>query len=211
MREIKDLIDELNATDETVTIEAKRGSAIDNVTYRQLSGADVLRASVELRALKKDDLLVAKGKGRATYYVPGSVFADELVHNEQENEKADNEVVVVHANDNKDHSAPPQDHSAPPQDHSAPPITEQIPDDIKAEINALGTRADRNKVKSIVLKLCNWKELRSVELAEILGRSEKYDLRTFITPLRAAGKIVYTIPDMVNHPDQAYKHQNRKY
>ena len=82
---------------------------------------------------------------------------------------------------------------------------DQVPDDIKTAIEALGGKADKEKVMEIIVSLCKWKELKSTELAEILGKSEKYVLRKFVGPLRIEGKIAYTIPDMVNHPEQAYK------
>lgn len=44
--------------------------AIDNATYRQLNGSDIFRASTELRQLRDFGLIEAKGRGRATYYVP---------------------------------------------------------------------------------------------------------------------------------------------
>jgi ATP-dependent DNA helicase RecG len=57
----------------------------------------------------------------------------------------------------------------------------------------------------VIVKLCAWRELRAYEIADLLGRSEKYILRKFITPLRESGRLAHTIPDMVNHPQQAYK------
>lgn len=41
-------------------------------------------------------------------------------------------------------------------------------------------------------------------IAQILGKSEKYILREFLKPLLDDKKLNYTIPDMINHPNQAY-------
>jgi len=49
--------------------------AIDNQTYRQMADCDTLRASTDLRALKNYDLLKPKGKGKATYYIPGDTLS----------------------------------------------------------------------------------------------------------------------------------------
>ena len=49
--------------------------AVDNSTYRQLSGVGTLKASQDLRALRDEGLLEMKGQGRSTYYVP----SDKLV------------------------------------------------------------------------------------------------------------------------------------
>jgi len=187
----------INEDQKKALIFVREVGAIDNPTYRQISGADILKASTELRALKKDDLLDAKGKGRATYYVPGSVIIGAPPVNgayDSDNETLNND------------SAPPKKHSAPPKKHSAPPLTcNAIPVEIRERINNLGNRADKDLVKQIIIDLCKWKELRLVDVSSIMGKSDKYVLREFISPLRKAGKIQYTIPNMVNHPEQAYK------
>ena len=41
-------------------------------------------------------------------------------------------------------------------------------------------------------------------IAQILGKTEKYIFREFLKPLLDEKKINYTIPDMINHPNQAY-------
>jgi predicted HTH transcriptional regulator len=48
--------------------------AIDNSSYRQLNGYDVLKASSDLRALRDFEILDQKGKGRSTYYISGLNF-----------------------------------------------------------------------------------------------------------------------------------------
>ena len=190
---------EINEDQKKALIFVREVGAIDNATYRQLSGNNILKASLELRALKKDNLLDAKGKGRATYYVSGKILTETL--------NRDLSAPL------KDLSAPPKDLSAPPKDLSAPPkdegykkLLQDVPEEIKALIESLGRRsADKIKIKEIIIKLCKWKSLQSTEIASILSKSEKYVLREFITPLRIDKKIEYTIPDMVNHPNQAYK------
>jgi ATP-dependent DNA helicase RecG len=52
--------------------------AVDNLVFRQLNGCDAYRATAELRALRDNHLLKQKGKGRATYYVPGPLLAPYL-------------------------------------------------------------------------------------------------------------------------------------
>ena len=54
----------------------REAGAVDNRVYRQLSGCDTLKASAKLTALRDDGLLILKGKGSATYYVPGPLFGD---------------------------------------------------------------------------------------------------------------------------------------
>ena len=182
--------------------------AIDNITYRQINGTNIITTSSELRGLKKENLLDGKGKGRATYYISGKILLSAPVTSEN--------ILSSNTSDNQGISAlsaPPQGLSAPPQRLSAPPspakvvnLKEILPNDIKVLIDGLGIRnADKNKIKDIIVKLCQWRSLKSSELASLLGRSEKYILREYITPLKDSGKIKFTIPDMENHPHQAYK------
>ena len=56
----------------------RKTGAIDNRFYRQLSGCDALKASAKLAAMRNDGLLAQKGKGTATYYVPGKAFTSIL-------------------------------------------------------------------------------------------------------------------------------------
>ena len=55
-------------------IFTREQGAINNQTLRQLTGSEVLAASHELRKLRDAGLLLQKGKGSATYYLPGPAF-----------------------------------------------------------------------------------------------------------------------------------------
>lgn len=103
-------------------------------------------------------------------------------------------------------SAPPIHLSAPPATLSAlPRIAENIPENIIKQIDSLGKRTnDKDKISSIILQLCAHKAMKSKAIASVLGKSEKYILREFLKPLLDEKRISYTIPEMINHPDQAY-------
>jgi len=62
---------DLSDNQKKALIFVREVEAIDNASYRQISYCDVSKASSDLRKLKGYDLLISKGKGRATYYVPG--------------------------------------------------------------------------------------------------------------------------------------------
>jgi ATP-dependent DNA helicase RecG len=49
--------------------------AIDNATYRQMADCDLMRASQDLRVLRSRELLISKGRGRATYYIAGAAMS----------------------------------------------------------------------------------------------------------------------------------------
>jgi ATP-dependent DNA helicase RecG len=69
----------------------------------------------------------------------------------------------------------------------------------------LGKRTNKEAIEEVIFTLCNYKEMKISELSAVLGRSDKYLLREFITPMRESGKLVYTKPEMPNHPEQSYK------
>ena len=64
----------LNDHQKTALIFLREVGALDNMTYRQMSNCETLKASSELRAMRKSKLLERKGKGSATYYVAGPTF-----------------------------------------------------------------------------------------------------------------------------------------
>lgn len=188
----------LDDSQKRALIFVKEAGAIDNAAHRQLNGIDTLHASVELRGLRDKNILLQKGKGRYTYYIPdpackywNSIYTD-------------NTGAPV-----KDLSAPVKDFSAPVEDLSAPvneALVHQLPPTLKAKLAQLPQRiSEASVLEEMILELCAWKELSINELGGILGKTEKYLLRNFLTPLREAGRLAYIYPEMPNHPQQAYK------
>lgn len=174
--------------------------AIDNSSYRQLNGCDTLKASVELRNMRDLNILNQKGKGRNTYYVPDFGF---------DNPESDPGLPqLLGLPDNPDVlSGNPDALSGNPGALSGDPgaLSGQLPPPLKKQLRELGKRtADKEKMNSVILDLCRWKELTLKELAALIQRNEKY-MSQIVTPLRESGQLEYTIPKMPNHPGQAYK------
>ena len=184
---------ELTDAQKRALIFIRETGAIDNPTYRQLNGCDSLKASSELRNMRDLTLLEQKGKGRATYYIPDLAFR--------------NPVPGLSA-PVSGLSAPVPGLSAPVPDLSAPVDNElimQMPVGLQEMVQQLGKRtSNKEAFEEVINALCNWKEMKISELSAVLGRSDKYLLREFITPMREAGKLMYTKPEMPNHPEQAY-------
>ncbi|WP_441001160.1 ATP-binding protein [Fodinibius sp. SL11] len=176
--------------------------AIDNPTFRQLSDLDVLKASGELRSLRDKKLIQQKGKGRGTYYVPGPHFADDSAPVREDSTPVDK----TDSKQSEDHSAPvDQGDSAPVRDDSAPVDSkEELPKEVKAFLDDIGNRATKKQMNLFLLSVCRWKDMKLQEMADLLDREPKYILRKYIQPLMDEGKLQYTIPDMPNHPKQAY-------
>ncbi len=198
----------LNDAQKRALIFIRETQAIDNSTYRQLNGCDVLRASAELRSMRDSGILTQKGKGRATYYVPDLVF----------NTPALGPIAPVNPVNTSylGLSAPLSDLSAPVSDPNTPvneELVHQLPEQLQQMIRQLGKRTNNKEaVEDVIYAICNWKSIKILELSGLLGRSDKYLLREFITPMREAGRLTYTFPEMPNHPDQAYRalHQDSK-
>lgn len=77
---------------------------------------------------------------------------------------------------------------------------------IKARIDELPQRVnDKETIPRIIIELCELKEFKKNELAKWLGKNENYLFSEFISPLLEEGKLDYKFPDMLNHPEQAYK------
>ena len=168
--------------------------AVDNQSYRQMADCDIMKASSELRVLKGYNLLISKGKGRATYYIPAEVL---------------NTPPLGLSTPPSELSAPPLGLSTPPSVLSTPPL-EYIPENIQLEIKALGKRVnDAEILKNLILKICLIKPFKSTELAEILGKREDYIKRKFLGEMITAKELKYLHPEMINHPNQAYLTNNR--
>jgi ATP-dependent DNA helicase RecG len=180
---------DLNDSQKKALIFVREVGAIDNKAYRQLSEADVLRASQELRALRDLNLLDPKGRGRSTYYVPSDPLATVIQHS---------------GKPLPDHLKPLSD-QFPGLSDQLTTLPDHLPQDLKKAIESLGRRTkDAEKVNKVICDLCAWRPLSSSQLSRLLQRHEKYLLEHFINPLRESGRIQYTIPDLPNHPNQMY-------
>ena len=232
---------QLNDAQKRGLIFIREVGAIDNQSYRQLNGCDILRASGDLRQMRQVGLIKQKGKGRATYYVPDKLFveASKKLSTPADGLSAPPKALSAPVDGL---NAPPKTLSAPVNDLSAPPekpnkqgeeaskepggaksapsahedviisapvdesLVHQYPQEIQNLIAQLGKRsANRDSIINVIKELCSWKQMKISELSAVLGRTDKYLLREFITPLRESGELEYTIPDMPNHPEQAYK------
>ena len=165
----------LNDGQKRALIFLRETGAIDNSSYRQINGCDMLKASSDLRNMRDNELLEQKGKGRATYYISGKYFTTKDAHR-------------VGLSDHLES------------------LSDQVPQHIKDLLQTVGRRtADKEKMSELLIEICKWKPSTLKELSQIVQRNEKYLLENFITALREAGRLAFTIPDMPNHQEQGYK------
>lgn len=183
--------DDLDLTDhqKQALIFVREVGAIDNNTYRQISNADSFKATTELRFLKSHDLLLQKGKGRGTYYVEGVALNPNVLNIDT---KAD-----VLSTDNLNLTTEGETITTEGE--------EQIPEPIKDQLKAIGKReTDKQKIYDFILALCKWKPHKLFQIAAYLEKGDNHVSREYIKPLLREGRLNYTIPDMINHPAQAY-------
>ena len=147
-----------------------------NITYRQLSGVKSVRASKDLSRMAGYHLLDVKKHGNQTYYVVGEELKLRI--------KGFN----------------------PPTSDANPPTLEFLSTDLRDRIKRIGKRTrDKDLLRGIVMDLCKITPRSISEIAEIIHRTDNYVKHDIVAPLREAGKLTYTIPDMINHPEQKYK------
>ena len=169
--------------------------AINNQTLRQLTGSDVLTASQDLRKLRENGLLAQKGKGSATYYLPGPQFPEELPE--------PGVPVRGHETLPTKHTTLAADHTTLGAKHTT--LRATLPEHLRIQVDELGKRPGK-KIRSVILGLCSWKPLSSSQLAEIIGRKDNESIRRdHLKPMIDAGQLEYVYPEMERHPQQAYR------
>lgn len=60
--------------------------AIDNISYRQLTGSSKKQSGFDLRELRKKEIIEQKQSGKSTYYLPSSFFITTMVDKDSINE-----------------------------------------------------------------------------------------------------------------------------
>lgn len=180
--------------------------AIDNQTYRQMADCDTLKASTDLRALKSLRLFASKGKGKATYYIPGPSLSTEApqISTQPSDLKKEFNVVDIEV-DTKLSTQPPGISTQPIELSTQPPV--HIPDHVLIQIQELNLKQrvhDSEKITEIIKTLCSIRPMTSNEIAHALGKREDYIRRKYLSQLIETGELLYLFPEMINHPEQAY-------
>ncbi|MDB5100503.1 MAG: putative transcriptional regulator [Cyanobacteria bacterium RYN_339] len=80
-----------------------------------------------------------------------------------------------------------------------------LPPAVAAMLTELPARAPREAMRDLIKTLCAWADLRADEMEVLLGRNRNYLLREHLTPMVASEALQYLYPQMINHPDQAYR------
>lgn len=168
--------------------------AIDNSTLRQLTDCDTLAASQELRKLRDQNLIEKKGQSTATYYIPGSFFP-----------RPDSSDLPPsgHVTLGGEHVTLGGEHVTLAPEHGT--LDPDIPSDLYTELQKLGKRPGKEKLRPLILELCKIKPWTAEDLARALGNRNSRSLKADHLSKMIAGKqLRYLYQDMEKHPNQAY-------
>lgn len=200
---------ELSDEEARALIFVRETGAITNAAYRMVNSVHVLNASHRLRRLRDHGLLVQKGKGAETYYLPsekllaplGKVpFPTEIVGRSHPGLSGKTDALsgklVSQSGMLDSQSGRALDRFARFPD---------LPDDLKAELIDMKRRVSQPEMETMVSRLCSWRPLATEELARLLSRSPDYVRDRLVTPMLRVGKLLMTIPEQPTSPHQKYR------
>ena len=182
--------------------------AIDNITYRQLnSDITTRKASLDLHRMCEKGLFELKGQGKNAYYIAGQEFISlngremyygdgEMYHGEEEMYYGDGE--MYHGEEEMYHG------------NEEMCRAEELPDELKKRIGEIGKRMVAKDMESLIVDLCAFQPLSLVEIASLLHRNKVSMKNHYLSPLIKQGKLFFTIPEMIKHPNQKYTTKKKK-
>ena len=188
---------------------AKETGAVDNAGLRAISGLDTLSASQILGKLHHQyHLLEQGGAGPATYYQ----LAQRLKNDDQLMLFPVNEDVFTEANtsdfDPNTSDLGPNTSDLGPNTSDLGPNTSELdlPDELKQMIDRLTPKARKESLWPVIVWLCSLQPYKAEQLAAQLSRKVGPLKNAHLNVLREnEGLIEYLYPEVINHPNQAYK------
>ena len=79
-----------------------------------------------------------------------------------------------------------------------------LPTDLLEKCKNLKRWEPSEKMKDLIVELCSFTPLSINEIASLIGRKPFSVWYKYTKPLIESGKLFYTIPEMIKHPDQKY-------
>ena len=181
---------------------AKETGAVDNAGLRAISGLDTLSASQILGKLHHQyHLLEQGGAGPATYYQ----LTQRLKNDDQLMLFPVNEDVFTEANTS---DFDPNTSDFDPNTSDLGPNTSELdlPDELKQMIDRLTPKARKESLWPVIVWLCSLQPYKAEQLAAQLSRKVGPLKNAHLNILREnEGLIEYLYPEVINHPNQAYK------
>ena len=204
---------QLSPDEAKALVVVREAGAIDNANYRTLNKVDSHSASAALRRLRDAGLLVQKGRGSATYYVPAERLG--LNKNTVENNGLSAYPGALSSNPEGLSSNPdglssnPGELTSNPktdaQDVARATLLDQLPGSLAARLGAIGQRHPPQEIQDLVVALCSLRDWPVEELALILRRNPEVVRQNYLRPLMRDGRLAMTRPEEPNDPQQAYR------
>ena len=180
---------ELNNEQKLSLIFIRELGAIDNITYRQLNSDITSRkATVDLHRMCEKGLFELKGQSRKAYYIAGQEFMKLNGKADGEISRADGEISRADGEISR----------------AGGEISRAFPETIIDRIRGIKKWAPAYEMEKLILEMCEIEPLSLNELSELLSRKPTSIRYQYINPLLKQGKLFYTIPEMLNHPNQKY-------
>lgn len=218
----------LNDSQKQALIFVREVGAIDNLTYRQMADCDPLKATSDLRSMRKLQLLTLFGKGKGTYYKAGEVLDNTLLGNTFEDEHLilstelstepkglsteplllSTEAKNIDVIDGQVVGIFDEGLSTEAQEINRKVLMDELPFRLQGKIYTLKERESFEILEEIILEICNVRPFRLAELGSILGKGDNYLSRKYLKPLIDSDKLKFLHSDMINHPNQAYEKKN---
>ena len=180
----------LENDDARALIVVRELGAIDNAAYRSINHVDTLMASGRLRRLRDAGLLEQRGKGAATYYLPGGRLLAALgTPTPPEPMRADTAALRPESG---------------PLRAEFDALRAELPDPLRAELARIGQRSTPEELNAVLIGLCAWRPLSLAELAGLTGKTSNHLRSRNVKRLVTDGRLAYLHPEEPNHPDQKY-------
>jgi ATP-dependent DNA helicase RecG len=188
----------LSTEEQKALVYVREVGAIDNALYRMINGVETLVASHHLQRLRDVGLLLPKGQGRATYYVPAPALTQSV---------AGPGSALRAMTEGSEHM--PDALSTMPEPLSdmagrERPMLQELPGPLRAAAAELGQRAPRDRVRGVILALCALRPMQAEEIATVLRRQTRPLQKQYLGPMVADGLLEHVYPEYPKHPRQAY-------
>jgi ATP-dependent DNA helicase RecG len=199
--------DKLSDAQKVALVFVREVGAIDNITYRQLSGTSAKDANKELKTLVSLEFVVPKGQGRQTYYIPTERFKSLFANGVTSGGKVTTSGGKVTTSGGKvTTSGGKVTTSGGKVTTSGGKVTTSdiFSESVIQKIKSLGTRSKRADLENLIIEMCQQSPLSIEEISGYTKRTISY-LRIKILPaLLRKKRIKFMISEMKNHPNQKY-------
>ena len=202
--------DKLDDAQKIALIFLREVGAIDNITYRQLSGVTTKEASKGLKSLANLNFVMVKGRGRQTYYTPSEKIKSIDANGGTSVANGGTSVAnggtsVANGGTSVANGGTSVANGGTSDNNIDLNINSVIlPDNLIEKIRHFGERVPKKVLEDTIVELCKFHPFSGDELAKILGRTESHIKNKIIPQLLASHRIEFIFPEMKNHPNQKY-------